>query len=183
MKVIEDLLTPNIYSRPARPIVAHLGLVWHWVANAGTTAKQNRDYFEAQQYQGRYAGAHYIIGLDGEVIHCIPDHEMAYHCGAKEYKPDALNLFGTYPNATTLGIECCHPDATGRFTGATQASLIELSARLAFRYGFVPCLNIVRHFDITGKECPRWFVREPDAFLAALGAVAARIVELKTETT
>jgi len=177
----EDLLTPNIYSRPGRPISAHLGLVWHWVANPGTTAKQNRDYFENQRYQGRYCGAHYIIGLQGEILRCIPDNEIAYHAGATRYKDEAISALGPHPNNTTIGIEICHPDASGEFSGPTIAALIDLSAMLCHKYGLPPCVGIWRHYDITGKLCPKWYVEDEHAYNAARGAVVAGIEELKKE--
>ena len=179
MNIKEDLLTVNIFSRPGRTLSAYLGLVWHWVANAGTTAKQNRDYFEKQMYEGRYCGAHYIINLDGAILRCIPDRELAYHCGAHQYKQDAIDRFGAYPNATTLAIEMCHPDQTGKPTGETFDSLIKLSAMLCHKYGWQPCRNIARHYDITGKICPRYFTDDEDVYQDALGRVAAEMTRIK----
>ena len=176
IRIVQELLTPNPYSRPGTPLRGVLGLVWHYVKNPGTTAQQNRDYFERLGRTGdRYAGAHYMIGLKGEVLQCIPDHEMAYHCGAAVYKERAVELFGTYPNNCTIGIEMCHPDETGNPTPETLESLITLSAVLAKKYGLLPCINILRHHDITGKDCPKWFVDYPEDYDHALGAVSVRM--------
>ena len=175
-KVTDALITPNPYSRPGRPLRAIMGLVWHWVANPGTSAEQNRNYFDRLGRTGeRYAGAHYIVGLRGEILQCIPDHEMAYHCGADKYKERAVELFGAYPNNCTIGIEMCHPDETGKPTAETLESLITLSAVLAKKYGLLPCINILRHFDITGKDCPKWFIDHPEDYDHALGAVSVRM--------
>ena len=174
-KIVDALITPNVYSRPGKPVRGVLGLVWHWVANPGTSAQQNRDYFDRLgRAGGRYAGAHYVIGLDGEILQCIPDSEMAYHCGADRYKERAVELFGPYPNDCTLGIEMCHPDRTGEPTPATLESLVMLSAMLAQKYNLLPCLHILRHYDITGKDCPKYMVENPEAYNDALGAVLVR---------
>lgn len=55
----------------------------HYVANPGSSAKANRDYFDsldnpAVEGAGRQASAHLIVGLDGEVVQCLPLNEMAY---------------------------------------------------------------------------------------------------------
>lgn len=152
-------LTVNPFSRPGKRLYSVSGLVWHWIANPGTSPEQNRDFFESRK-EGRngYGSAHYIVGIDGEILQCIPEVEMAYHVGAESYNPEAVAKFGPYPNATTLGIELCHPDWTGAFTQATLDALSSLSADLCKRYALRPCTDIVRHFDVTGKDCPKWFV-------------------------
>ena len=41
-----DLLTPNPYSRPQKPLEEVRGIVVHYVANPCSTARENRSYFE-----------------------------------------------------------------------------------------------------------------------------------------
>ena len=114
MVTLENILTVNPYSRPGRPLSGGVkGIVLHWVANPKTTAIQNRNYFEGLKQQaniknGRYAGAHFIIGLEGEVIRCVPENEMAYHVEANKYTPRALRELSSNPNNCTIGIELCH---------------------------------------------------------------------------
>jgi N-acetylmuramoyl-L-alanine amidase len=148
------------------------GIVVHWVGNANSTAMANRNYFESLKNQkdtgGRYASAHYIIGLLGEVIQCLPEQEIAYHVGANKYTPNALKRLSSYPNNCTIGIELCHPEDVaiqkkdavwiGRFTPETLDSCRKLIKEIFERYGLFP-ENVYRHYDITGKECPRYFVR------------------------
>ena len=164
------LLTPNHYSRPGTPLKAVRGIVIHWVGNPGTSAKANRDYFEGLKMQiqldenQRYASAHYIVGLEGEIIRCIPEGEIAYHVGAAKYNPAALNaLKTTYPNNSTLGIELCHPDKTGRFNPETLDAARKLCKELIKTHA-IPFGNLFRHYDITGKECPLYFVKNEDAW-------------------
>ena len=87
MKIERKFLTENKFSRPNKNLIGVKGIVIHWVGNAGTSALANRNYFENLKNQkdinkARYASAHFIIGLDGEIIQCLPADEMAYHVGA-----------------------------------------------------------------------------------------------------
>ena len=75
-------LTPNSYSRPQTKLEYVDCLVVHYVANPGTTAEQNRSYFEGlSESEGTYASSHFIIGLEGEVIQIIPLDEISYEIG------------------------------------------------------------------------------------------------------
>jgi N-acetylmuramoyl-L-alanine amidase len=127
MNIQPALLTKNIFSRPGKNLSGVKGIVMHWVANPGTSAIANRNYFENLSKQSlsdaaaRYASAHFIIGIDGDIVQCLPVCEMAYHAGAKRYTPEAVTVFGNYPNNCTVGIELCHPDSSGEFSEATPA--------------------------------------------------------------
>jgi N-acetylmuramoyl-L-alanine amidase len=169
MKIQEKILTINQFSRPGTPLHAVKGIVVHWVANPGTTALQNRNYFESLREQNqkgdqkilRWASAHFIIGLEGEVLQCLLENEAGYHVGAQTYTPRALKELSGYPNSCTLGIELCHTNWEGEFTEKTLAAAKELILELCERHTLGKG-NIYRHFDITGKECPRYFVRYTD---------------------
>ncbi len=146
--VTVDLLPVNEYSRPGTPLEEVNGVVVHYVGNPGTTAQQNRSYFASLAQTGETsASSHYIIGMDGAVIQCVPLTEIAYCTGER--------------NADTISIECCHPDDTGKFTQETLDSLSTLLSYLIDLYG-LDKEDIIRHYDVTGKECPRYFVQHPD---------------------
>jgi N-acetylmuramoyl-L-alanine amidase len=175
MNIQQQTLTKNKYSRPCILLKNVKGIVIHWVANPGTSAQENRNYFESLKYQvspkdDRYASAHYIIGLSGEVIQCVPDTELCYHVGANKYTNTALQRLSTYPNNCTLGIELCHPDAMGRFTIETLQSCRELISFLFSEHGLKKA-DIWRHYDVTGKICPKYFVEnqsEWEVFIASI---------------
>ncbi len=141
VEVIEDYLDSNPHSRPQIKLKDVNGIVIHYVANPGTTALANRDYFN--NLWDRYASSHYIIGLDGEIVQCIPLDEIAYASNDR--------------NDDTISIECCHPDATGKFNKATYNSLVKLTAWLCGKYD-IPKEKIIRHYDVTGKMCPLYYV-------------------------
>jgi N-acetylmuramoyl-L-alanine amidase len=170
MNIQRDLLTVNPFSRPGKKLDRVKALVIHWVGNAGSTAKENRNYFESLKSQSlneasaRYASAHFIADISGEVVQCIPSEEMAYHAGAKTYTPEALGRLGHYPNNCTIGIELCHRKADGAFTWETERVAWELCALLCIQFGLDPIRDIWTHHGITGKYCPKWFVDHPEEF-------------------
>ena len=162
--VTRALLPVNQYSRPGDKLTRVNAVVIHYVGNPGTTAEQNRSYFARLAESGEtYASSNFVIGLQGEILECVPVNEVAY-CS-------------NWRNHDTLSIECCHPDDTGKFTDATYDSLVKLTAWLCDAFG-LQSGDVIRHYDITGKICPKYFVDHPDAwkrFLAdVMDAVKAR---------
>ena len=143
-----DLLSPNPYSRPETSTSRIRNIVIHYTANPGATAKQNRDYFEGlKDTHLTKASSHFIVGIEGEIIQCIPTWEVAYASNSR--------------NGDSVSIECCHPDETGEFTGATYDSMVKLSAWLCLKFGLTEN-DLIRHYDITGKICPKYFVDYPE---------------------
>lgn len=132
-------------------------IVIHYVGNPGTTAAQNRGWYANPQST---VSSHFLVGLDGEVIQCIPLNE----------KSSATN----HRNGDTISIEVCHPDDTGKFNRATYDSLVELAAWLVKSCG-LDADRVIRHYDVTGKECPRYFVQHEDAWIQFKADVAANI--------
>lgn len=151
--VEQKLIRKNIYSRPAVSLRQVNDIVVHYVANPQSTAEDNRNYFDRLADQSgdgaTSASAHFVIGLDGEIIQCIPINEIAYASNNR--------------NGDSIAIECCHPDETGKFTEATYASLVKLTAWLCDETG-ISRKQVIRHYDITGKDCPRYFVGDEDAW-------------------
>ena len=173
----QDFITPNKYSRPGRRIVMGketimqhvIGIVMHWVENAGSTARDTGAWFERRK-EGRtsYGSTHY--GIDKlEIVQYIPESEIAYHVGAgpfpsERYTDASRNTFNAYPSARTIGIELHHPTEDGHFEDETLWRAVWLCVGICFRYGLDPLKQIYRHYDITGKVCPKYWVDEPDKF-------------------
>jgi N-acetylmuramoyl-L-alanine amidase len=158
------------FSRPGKALAAVKGVVIHYVGNPGSSAMANRNYWENLKRQSpgdpkaAFASAHYIVGLSGEVIQTLPEAEMGYHVGAKAYKSDAISRLGRYPNNRAIGMELCHPKADGRFNPDTYDPAAELAAEICKRHSLGPRKDIWRHYDVTGKLCPKWFAEDPEAF-------------------
>lgn len=155
-------LEPNEYSRPQLPLKKVNGIVVHYTANPGTDAMDNRNYFNnlpknnEGKKQKTYASSHFIVGLEGQVVQCIPLEEMAYASNDR--------------NSDTIAIECCHPDKTGKFNEATYRSLKELIIYLCIRYD-LQAGDIIRHYDVTGKACPLYFVEHEDKWHSFLAEI------------
>ena len=121
-------------------------IVIHYVGNPGSTAQQNRDFYASRSSE---VSSHFVIGLKGEIIQCIPLHE----------KSSASN----HRNKDTISIEVCHPDESGKFTDETYDSLVKLTVWLCEVCG-LDSSDIIRHYDITGKQCPLYFVTHENAW-------------------
>ena len=167
--VEQDLLPVNQWSRPGTPLENIDGVVIHYVGNPDTTAQANRNYFASLSSgeEGTYASSHFIVGLEGEVIQCIPLTEIAYASNER--------------NDDTLSIEVCHPDETGVFSDVTYWRVVDLTAWLCRTFHLDPMKDVIRHYDVTGKLCPLYYVEHPEAwedFLvdveAAMEALAAQ---------
>lgn len=157
--IITDHLPKNENSRPGDKIEDIVGIVVHYVGNPNTSAKANRDYFASLAVtKATSASSNFIIGLDGEIIECVPLGEIAY-CSNKR-------------NIDTVSIECCHPDETGEFTPETYESLVKLCRWLTDVYG-IKADGIIRHYDVTGKACPLWYVEHEDEWKSFVEEVLA----------
>lgn len=95
--------------------------------------------------------SNFVIGLDGEVIACVPLGEVAYASNNR--------------NGDTVSIENCHPDETGKFNDSTYQSLVKLTGWLCRQYQLEP-LNggVIRHHEVTGKCCPKYFVEHEESW-------------------
>ena len=145
-----QLLDVNPYSRPGIQSNGITGIVIHYTANPGSTAQENRDYFNGLQYSHETsASSNFIVGLDGEIIQCVPTWEVAYASNDRNYD--------------TVSIEVCHPDESGKFTDATYRSLVQLTAWLCVKFNLTS-EDVIRHYDVTGKNCPKYFVEHEDAW-------------------
>lgn len=139
-----QLLTPNNYSRPGIATETITNIVVHYTANPGTTAQQNRDFFEGlKDSHETSVSSHFVVGLDGEIIQCVPTVERAYASNQR--------------NFDTVSIECCHLDETGKFNDTTYNSLVQLCAWLCGKFN-LQAEDVIRHYDVTGKSCPKYFV-------------------------
>ena len=161
--VEKDYLTVNPYSRPGDALEKINGVVIHYVGNPGTTAHANRNYFQSLSSgrENTYASSHFIVGLEGEVIQCVPLTEIAYASNTR--------------NGDTVSIEVCHPDETGEFSPVTYDRTVELTAWLCRAFELDPETDVIRHYDVTGKECPRYYVEHPEAWDAFRADVAAEM--------
>ena len=167
MTIKQLFITPNKYSRPKLPLKSVKKIAVHYVGNPKSTAIANRNYFDnLSKNGGRYVSSHFIVGLDGEVIQCIPTDEIAY----------CTNQANSY----SVSIETCHPDSTGKFNPATEKSLVELTVYLLRKFGLTEA-DVIRHYDVTGKQCPLYYVTNPTAWKSFLSRIK-KLLESGSDT-
>ncbi len=152
MQIKENLTTVNYSPRDKRDIKF---IVIHYTANKNDTAYNNTRYFKDSD---RGASAHYFV--DGsETWRCVRDRDVAWHCGAKTYRHPSCR------NENSLGIELCTSYSADRgyyISADTEQRGLELTRELMGLYG-IPAENVVRHYDVTGKNCPApWVVNESE---------------------
>jgi N-acetylmuramoyl-L-alanine amidase len=181
MKIIEKPLTINQYSHPGRLLGTVKGIILHWVGVGGQRAVSTWNFFEfACPKDKHYSSAHYIVDLNGDIYHAIPDKEVAYHCGSSREDPAsgriytdwAREKFGPYaerpdinsPNNCTIGIEMCVIDSNGNFTAETLDAARELVAKL-LKENRLTTRELGTHYKVVGwKDCPRLWYNRPDRF-------------------
>ena len=164
VEIIKHLLTVNEYSRPGYELEEVNGIVIHYTGNPGTTAEANRNYFQSLAYKGTtYASSHFIIGLEGEVVQCIPLDEQAFASKGR--------------NKDTIAIEVCHPDAEGKFNRITYEMLVDLTAELCKMYN-LKREDVIRHYDVTGKICPKYYVENEEAWEILKKDIEIRLKEI-----
>ena len=131
------------------------------MGNPGTSAQNNRDYFDKNSTE---VSSHFLVGLDGEIIQCVPLWE----------KSAASN----WRNNDTVSIEVCHPDESGKFGDETYKSVVKLTAWLLSETGLDENA-VIRHYDITEKQCPLYYVKHEDAWNKLKKDIGTALKELK----
>ena len=141
-----DIIEEGNPSRTGLKLDGVNNIVVHYVGNPGTTAEQNRNFYGQMD---SYVSSHFVVGMDGKIIQCIPLDE---HSSASNHR-----------NHDTISIEVCHPDETGKFTDDSYEALIKLVDWLLDKYDLTSD-DVIRHYDVTGKMCPLYYVEHPDAW-------------------
>jgi N-acetylmuramoyl-L-alanine amidase len=165
----DKFIKPSPYSRSQTKLTGVKKLVLHFTANNGGTAKNHFDYFN--NLKDRYASAHLFVDKI-EALCIIPLNEVAFHCndgtfrGVPELKPNG--------NLLSIGVEMCmekdgsfHPDMIKR----TEDVFVELCKK----FNLDPLKDIVRHFDVTRKNCPAPWVKEELLFIDFKNRVNAKL--------
>lgn len=127
-------------------------IVVHYTANDGDTDAGNASYFA--RTPNLTASAHYFVDEDS-VTQSVRDSDTAWHCGASTY-------YNGCRNANSIGVEMCSDIVGGKYviTEQTVARTVELVRMLMQKYG-IPVSRVCRHYDVTHKQCPEPWVRNP----------------------
>ena len=151
---IKEYLTTCNYTKGSGSVLpkSNKYIVIHYVG-AVSSALNNAKYFY-NTYRG--ASANYFVD-DKDIYRVVRDSDTAWHCGTT----------GTYKhpkcrNTNSIGIEMCCFNNKGTIDVSSKVveRTIALTKELMAKYK-IPVSNVIRHYDVTGKNCPAPFVSNP----------------------
>lgn len=160
-----------------RPASAIRYLVIHYTGNDGDTDANNARYYRDNVVK---ASAHYFVD-DDSITQSVEDLGIAWAVGGKKWadchRTGGGTLFLTANNYNTLSIELCDNRRDGRImaTEATLERAAKLARALMEKYN-IPIERVIRHFDVSGKHCPAYFMDNN-----AWEAFKARLAEKEDE--
>lgn len=156
-EMIEKFMKINKYGRPGTKRRKTTKIAWHFTGQHDVSAKNTVSYFSnvvANGYRvnGRYiyASSHLVVGLQGELYYIVPFNEIAYTTNSA--------------NAYSIGVECATTGADDHYTDEEYKTMVKTGAWLAQTYKLDPRVDFIRHYDVTRKVCPRYFVNNVKAW-------------------
>jgi N-acetylmuramoyl-L-alanine amidase CwlA len=134
-------------------------IVIHYTTNDGDTDENNGKYFVNNIVK---TSAHYFVD-DDSITQSVPDDYVAYSVGGNKYSNCASTgggkFYGIATNANTLNIEICD-DVKNGVVYPSQATIDNAIAftKVKMKEYNISKENVIRHFDVTGKSCPAYWV-------------------------
>lgn len=131
-------------------------IVIHYTANDGDNAKNNCIYYQRANIK---ASAHYYCD-DNSIWQSVPDDTIAWAVGGSKYKnTKGGTLHGIATNTNSISIETTDTVRNGVIypTQATINNVLGLTRFLMDKYK-IPKERVIRHYDVTGKLCPAYWV-------------------------
>ena len=173
MKITFKGCNPSNY-RKGREFPVHW-IVLHFTANNGDTAKNNADYF-ANNANLR-ASAHYFVDPNG-IYQSVKDSDTAWHCGRER----GGSYYNDCRNANSIGIEMCSVKRNGVYVipEDTMKRAAKLTRELMAKY-HIPVSRVCRHYDVTRKNCPEPWIRNPQLWEKFKTMLTEKEVEDMTE--
>ena len=183
MVEIQKKLTP--YNFTSMSNKKNLYIVVHYVG-AVSTAKNNASYYASGKLN---SSAHYFVD-ETSIWQSVKDEDRAWHCGGGLQGKNGHAFHGICTNSNSIGIEMCvKKDKYGNwyFEEKTIKNTVDLIKHLMDKHD-IPIERVIRHFDVTGKNCPAPYVNESkwnefkNLILAEEGALTmVQYEELKKE--
>ena len=137
-------------------------LVYHFTANDGDKATNNGNYFKNNIVK---ASAQYFVD-DDIIVQSVEDEHVAYAVGGKKLSGTKGGKYhGICTNYNSINIELCDTNKNGKLdlSNKTRENAIELGRYLVKKYN-IPKERVIRHYDVTGKNCPAYFVKDEKAW-------------------
>lgn len=158
MKIKKIKAKPISYGAKRR-LTSVYYIVIHYTAGNGDTAERCGKYFAT--VNDRAAGAHFFVDQNGNVVKSIDMSRTAYSVGGARYndykKTGGAKYYKRCTNANSISIELCD-NLKKDPSNAQKRAVSEL-----IKYIRKHCPNahtVIRHFDVTGKNCPARMIKE-----------------------
>ena len=147
----------------------------HFTANNGDTAQNNADYFAREG--GLNASAHYFVDTE-RIVQSVKDGDTAWHCGRER----GGSYYNDCRNANSIGIEMCSVKRNGVYVipEDTMKRAAKLTRELMAKY-HVTVSRVCRHYDVTRKNCPEPWIRNPQLWEKFKTMLTEKEVEDMTE--
>jgi N-acetylmuramoyl-L-alanine amidase len=179
----------NKYSRPGYKLLDQQAVIEHWTANYGADAEDHWRYFNETVIRiKRYAGAHIFVDRH-KALELIPLDEGTFggnDGGTAGLKLQTLRATDSrYPtingegNANLLCIHvemCVEEDGTIHPDTIARTALVNQYLQRKFPQLKDTKNRFVRHFDVTGKNCPAPMVSNPKLWKELLELTDAKVV-------
>jgi N-acetylmuramoyl-L-alanine amidase CwlA len=152
MLPIQKILIDINYSKGV--FITPFYIVIHETDNTsyGANAIANRNYFA--NHSEAQASTHFVVD-DKNIIQCAELNWKCWHVGDNKGYSDITN-------SNSIGIEIC-VNSDGDFAKAKQ-NAIELTKYLIAQLN-IPINRVVRHYDSSGKHCPRIMLDNPQMWI------------------
>lgn len=130
-------------------------IVIHYTANDGDTDENNGKYFHNNVVE---SSAHYFVDSDS-ITQSVPENYVAWAVGGKKYSTGGGRLHGKCDNSNSISIELCDDVKNGVVypSDKTIKNALDLVSTLMEKYS-IPKENVIRHYDVNGKPCPKYWV-------------------------
>lgn len=147
----------------------------HFTSGNGDTAQNNADYFAREG--GLNASAHYFVDTE-RIVQSVKDGDTAWHCGRER----GGSYYNDCRNANSIGIEMCSIIRNGVYVipEATMKNAAKLTRELMAKY-HIPVSRVCRHYDVTRKNCPEPWIRNPQLWEKFKTMLTEKEVEDMTE--
>jgi N-acetylmuramoyl-L-alanine amidase CwlA len=154
---IQKKLTPYNYTPMNNRQILYI--VIHYVG-AVSKAKNNVDYLARERLN---ASAHYFVD-EKEIWQSVDDKNRSWHCGGGLQGKNGHTFHSICTNSNSIGIEmCCKKTQSGEwyFEEETVNNTVDLVKMLMHKH-HIPIERVIRHFDVTGKNCPAPYIDEKE---------------------
>ena len=138
-------------------------LVVHFTANDGDNSTNNGKYFKNNVVK---ASAHYFVD-DDTIVQSVEEEYVAYAVGGKKLKgTKGAKYHGVCTNYNSMSMELCDTVKDGKYnvSAKTRSNAVELAKDIVKRHN-IDKDHVIRHYDVTGKMCPKYYVEDESAWL------------------